>query len=57
MQHLLTFELSKDGDELVVHADERGLRFLSQAILRLAEATFDWEARSHTPDDSRLERK
>ena len=36
-EHFLTFELSKDGDELVVHADERGLRFLAKVASLLAD--------------------
>lgn len=36
-QHLLTFELSPDGDELFLHGDEAGLRYLSAQLLRLAE--------------------
>lgn len=36
-QHLLTFELSPDGDELFLHGDEAGLRYLSTQLLRLAD--------------------
>jgi len=32
--HLLTFELAKDGDELFIHADAAGLRFLASALGR-----------------------
>ncbi len=35
--HLLTFEVAKHGDELLVHADEGGLRFLAQIASRLAD--------------------
>ena len=35
--HLLTFELAKDGDELFIHADAAGLRYLASALTRLAE--------------------
>jgi hypothetical protein len=34
--HKLTFELSAAGDELFVHADVAGLRFLSQQLTQLA---------------------
>lgn len=34
--YLLTFELAKDGDELLVHADAAGLRYLTSALTRLA---------------------
>ena len=35
--HLLTFELAKDGDELLIHADTAGLRYLASALTRLAQ--------------------
>jgi len=35
--HKLTFELSSAGDELRVHADVAGLRFLAKRLTRLAE--------------------
>ena len=35
--HLLTFELAKDGDELFIHADAAGLRYLASALTRLAQ--------------------
>lgn len=35
--HLLTFELAKDGDELLVHADAEGLRYLVSVLTRLAQ--------------------
>jgi hypothetical protein len=35
--HLLTFELSKDGDELCIHGDAAGLRYLARIVLRLAD--------------------
>jgi hypothetical protein len=35
--HLLTFELGKDGDELFIHADAAGLRYLASTLTRLAE--------------------
>jgi len=35
--HLLTFELAKDGDELLIHADAAGLRYLASALIRLAQ--------------------
>jgi hypothetical protein len=35
--HLLTFEVSKDRDELLVHADEAGLRFLARVATHLAD--------------------
>jgi len=35
--HLLTFELAKGGDELFIHADAAGLRFLASALTRLAQ--------------------
>ena len=33
--HLLTFELSEDQDQLLIHGDERGLRFLIKSLERL----------------------
>jgi len=35
--HLLTFELAKDGDELLIHADAEGLRYLASTLTRLAQ--------------------
>jgi hypothetical protein len=35
--HLLTVELTKDGDELFIHADAAGLRYLVSALTRLAQ--------------------
>lgn len=35
--HLLTFELAKDSDELLVHADAEGLRYLVSVLTRLAQ--------------------
>lgn len=35
--HLLTFELAKDGDELLVHADAAGLRYLASVLIQLAQ--------------------
>jgi len=35
--HLLTFELSKDKDELFVHGDAQGLRFLAKNLIQLAD--------------------
>jgi hypothetical protein len=35
--HLLTFELAKEGDELLIHADAAGLRYLASALARLAQ--------------------
>ena len=35
--HLLTFELSKDGDELFIHADAVGLRYLASELTQLAQ--------------------
>ena len=35
--HKLTFELASSGDELRVHADVAGLRFLAKRLTRLAE--------------------
>ena len=35
--HFLTFELAKDGDELFIHADAAGLRYLASALTRLAQ--------------------
>lgn len=37
LDHLLTFELSKDRDELFIHGDAAGLRSLARVALRLAE--------------------
>jgi hypothetical protein len=35
-RHLLTFELSEEGDELTIHGDPPGLRLLAQRISDLA---------------------
>ena len=35
-RHLLTFELSEEGDELAVHGDPSGLRLLAQRLNDLA---------------------
>ena len=45
--HFLTFEVSKDQDEVIVHADERGLRFLAQVASRLADTIANGEC-DHT---------
>ena len=37
LDYLLTFELAKDGDELFIHADAVGLRFLASELSRLAQ--------------------
>jgi hypothetical protein len=37
VSHKLTFELSKAGDELRVHADAAGLRLLAKRLNHLAE--------------------
>jgi hypothetical protein len=37
MKSLLTFELSKDGDELFIHGNAVGLRGLALKLTRLAE--------------------
>ena len=34
--YLLTFELSKDGDELFIHADDEGLLYLASELTILA---------------------
>jgi hypothetical protein len=34
---LLTFELSKDRDELAIHGDAAGLRYLARVLSRLAD--------------------
>ena len=36
-RHLLTFELSEEGDELTIHGDPPGLRLLAQRISELAD--------------------
>jgi len=36
MSHLLTFELSEEGDELTIHGDPPGLRLLAERISDLA---------------------
>ena len=46
-EHLLTFELSADGDELCVHGDEAGLRYMSLQLSRLADHAARGE-REHT---------
>jgi hypothetical protein len=35
-RHLLTFELSKEGDELTIHGDPPGLRLLAERVSDLA---------------------
>jgi hypothetical protein len=35
-RHLLTFELSEQGDELTIHGDPAGLRLLAERISDLA---------------------
>ena len=35
-RHLLTFELSEEGDELTIHGDAPGLRLLAQRVSDLA---------------------
>lgn len=36
-RHLLTFELSEEGDELTIHGDPPGLRLLAERVSSLAE--------------------
>ncbi len=35
--HLLTFELEKDGDVLRIHGDAAGLRFLAKVLTKLGD--------------------
>jgi hypothetical protein len=35
-RHLLTFELSEEGDELTIHGDPAGLRLLAERVSGLA---------------------
>jgi hypothetical protein len=35
-RHLLTFELSEEGDELSIHGDPSGLRLLAERVAELA---------------------
>lgn len=35
-RHLLTFELSEEGDELSIHGDPAGLRLLAERLASLA---------------------
>jgi len=35
-RHLLTFELSEEGDELTIHGDAAGLRLLAERVNELA---------------------
>jgi hypothetical protein len=35
-RHLLTFELSEEGDELTIHGDPPGLRLLAERLAALA---------------------
>jgi len=42
-RHLLTFELSEEGDELTIHGDPPGLRLLAERVNHLAAQA---EARS-----------
>lgn len=43
-RHLLTFELSEEGDELTIHGDPSGLRLLADRVSDLA-------ARAETQDN------
>ena len=36
-RHLLTFELSEEGDELSIHGDPPGLRLLAHRVSELAD--------------------
>ena len=36
-RHLLTFELSEEGDELTIHGDPPGLRLLAKRVSELAD--------------------
>ena len=45
--HLLTFEISQENQQLIIHGDPEGLRFLCDAINRLVENTKD-RAFDHT---------
>jgi len=36
IDYLLTFEINPEGDQLFIHGDPKGLRFLSDRLLRLA---------------------
>ena len=36
-RHLLTFELSEEGDDLSIHGDASGLRLLAERLLALAQ--------------------
>jgi hypothetical protein len=35
-RHLLTFEMSEEGDELTIHGDPAGLRLLAERVAGLA---------------------
>ena len=35
-RHLLTFEMSEEGDELTIHGDPAGLRLLAERVAELA---------------------
>ncbi len=35
-RHLLTFEMSEEGDELTIHGDAAGLRLLAERVTELA---------------------
>ena len=35
--HLLTIELDPEGDQVFIHGDAAGLRYLGEAFLRLAD--------------------
>ena len=37
-KHLLTFELDQDSDQLFIHGNAKGLRFLAAALSRLAQS-------------------
>ena len=38
-RHLLTFELSEEGDNLSIYGDASGLRLLAERLLALAQKT------------------
>lgn len=53
MEHLLTFELDRDGDQVFIHGDPEGLRFLSlmlDRLIRAAESGEEEHEHLMTPD-------
>jgi len=51
--HLLTFEVSEDGEQLFVHADPQGLRILTSTLRQLvAHAATSPQTHTHLMSES-----